>query len=164
MRLSPEEKQVGFDSLAELHWWTRWLCIKMAGLDLREIMLKVADGIEVLSKATIATSIAHCEQCDRKVSIADLEEVNGVKVCPACFAGQMESEIDQACRSQAIVVTPTDQIEDKFDLVCTWSACGDDDRTLYDTDCGNIFEFMNDGPIENRMKFCPYCGKRIEVV
>ena len=29
------------------------------------------------------------------------------------------------------------------------------------TDCGDGFEFTNDGPTENSFRFCPYCGKTL---
>ena len=51
--------------------------------------------------------------------------------------------------------------------VCVWT-CDDkwgcrEDAT-YETSCGNAF-MLNDGtPKENKMKYCPYCGKRIKVV
>lgn len=32
-----------------------------------------------------------------------------------------------------------------------WKACED-----------NAFEFTNDGPVENKIKFCPYCGRKIK--
>lgn len=37
---------------------------------------------------------------------------------------------------------------------------GDDS---YDTDCGGKFELMNGTPSDNRMKFCPYCGRELVV-
>ena len=39
---------------------------------------------------------------------------------------------------------------------CIWM---EDDDGIYQTSCGNAFEFMNWTPENNHMKFCPYCGK-----
>lgn len=44
---------------------------------------------------------------------------------------------------------------------CAWAY--DDTHEKYDTACGEAFVFIADGPIENSFKFCPYCGRSIEV-
>ena len=47
--------------------------------------------------------------------------------------------------------------------VCTWKIdtyCGSDDRN-YTTSCDEMFAFLEGGPVENEMKFCPYCGKKL---
>jgi hypothetical protein len=31
-------------------------------------------------------------------------------------------------------------------------------ETVYKTTCGNTFHFKKGGPVENLMRFCPYCG------
>ena len=40
-------------------------------------------------------------------------------------------------------------------------ACGwvPDDDCVWHTDCGEAFVFDTGGPTDNKMKFCPYCGK-----
>lgn len=38
---------------------------------------------------------------------------------------------------------------------CRWKV---DEDGIYQTDCGNDFCFTDDGPVENKMKFCCYCG------
>lgn len=35
------------------------------------------------------------------------------------------------------------------------------DDTCWDTQCGQAFQFTNDGVKENGFKFCPFCGKPI---
>ncbi|HDZ62548.1 MAG TPA: hypothetical protein ENH40_05325 [Nitrospirae bacterium] len=42
------------------------------------------------------------------------------------------------------------------ETVCNWEQ--DEMLGYWQTQCGEIFEFMNDGPKENHMNFCPYCG------
>jgi nuclear transport factor 2 (NTF2) superfamily protein len=42
---------------------------------------------------------------------------------------------------------------------CEWH---EDSDGIWHTACGNAFQFTTDGPIENRMKFCCYCGAAIE--
>jgi hypothetical protein len=42
-------------------------------------------------------------------------------------------------------------------LTCGWEE--DEMGGVFDTKCGNRFEFIDGGPEENGMKYCPYCGK-----
>lgn len=42
-----------------------------------------------------------------------------------------------------------------------WYDLGDD---VWATHCDNMFSFVVDGPKENGMNFCPYCGKPLVVV
>jgi DNA-directed RNA polymerase subunit RPC12/RpoP len=49
------------------------------------------------------------------------------------------------------------------DRICQWTDDHDDYSNLWATECGNTWEFINDGPIENKTKCCPYCGGRIVV-
>ncbi len=47
--------------------------------------------------------------------------------------------------------------------ICTWVYDGD--YSKWDTDCGEAFELSNDATlIDNRIQFCPFCGKRINEV
>ena len=39
---------------------------------------------------------------------------------------------------------------------CEWC---EDDNGLWHTGCGHLFFFDTDGPVENKQKFCGYCGK-----
>ena len=32
---------------------------------------------------------------------------------------------------------------------------------MWECDCGEAYQFMNDGPQENRYQYCPGCGGRI---
>lgn len=47
------------------------------------------------------------------------------------------------------------------DATCTWR---EDDEGVWQTECGDAFEFTTDGPEENNVKYCCYCGKWIVVV
>lgn len=45
---------------------------------------------------------------------------------------------------------------------CSWSPYDDFDMPgTFDTSCGNIFSFTEEGIKENNFKFCPYCGGEI---
>lgn len=45
---------------------------------------------------------------------------------------------------------------------CHWQRDTSTD-SCYDTECGNAFEFMFDGPEENMMAYCPYCGRKVVI-
>jgi len=42
---------------------------------------------------------------------------------------------------------------------CTWTLEPNPDYEVWESDCGEGFQFTDEGPIANRMKFCCYCGK-----
>lgn len=44
--------------------------------------------------------------------------------------------------------------------VCLWAH----DDEAWDTGCGDKFCFIVDGPRENGMRFCPYCGRRLRII
>lgn len=47
--------------------------------------------------------------------------------------------------------------------ICTWVYDGD--YSKWDTDCGEAFELSNDATLcDNKIQFCPFCGKRINEV
>lgn len=41
---------------------------------------------------------------------------------------------------------------------CDWT---EDEDGNWHTGCGEMFVFTTDGPVENKMRFCPYCGKAL---
>ena len=44
---------------------------------------------------------------------------------------------------------------------CEWR---EDMDGLYATACGEVWEFIDGGPAENKARFCPYCGGAIEAI
>jgi len=44
---------------------------------------------------------------------------------------------------------------------CVWH---EDEHGVYDTLCGNSFEFNEGAPCENGFLFCPYCGQQLKVL
>lgn len=48
------------------------------------------------------------------------------------------------------------------DDVCEWKY--NDSEYYFESSCEHLHIFMSDGPKENEYRFCPYCGKKIEVV
>jgi DNA-binding XRE family transcriptional regulator len=42
---------------------------------------------------------------------------------------------------------------------CRWT---EDEDGNWDTACGETFTFIDGGPKENKTRFCPYCGGKLE--
>ena len=65
--------------------------------------------------------------------------------------------------SSGVEHVPAKDFNDLIDWInghksCKWVA---DDNGTYFTECGETFEFTNDGPKENNARFCMYCGNKI---
>ena len=48
------------------------------------------------------------------------------------------------------------------DNVCEWKY--NDSEYYFESSCEHLHIFMSGGPKENEYRFCPYCGKKINVV
>lgn len=46
--------------------------------------------------------------------------------------------------------------------VCQWEYQNLEDA--WETSCGEMFQFIADGPLKNGFKYCPYCGGKIFMV
>jgi rRNA maturation endonuclease Nob1 len=46
-------------------------------------------------------------------------------------------------------------------MSCIWEISVED-FNIWKTECNNTHQFIVDGPVENKYKFCPYCGKQIK--
>ena len=53
----------------------------------------------------------------------------------------------------------TDECTSRDDA-CVWNEGFD--YGIYNTQCGEAFEFTDGGPKENEFRFCPYCGRRLQ--
>ena len=53
----------------------------------------------------------------------------------------------------------------KPDVKCKWrqESVGYDEW-MYNTSCGELFWFMEEGPLEHRTRYCPFCGKPIDAL
>lgn len=47
---------------------------------------------------------------------------------------------------------------------CCWTLDADECGDSWDTACGEKYMFIEGGPVENKMRFCPYCAKGITEV
>ncbi|BBE09579.1 Uncharacterized protein MCB1EB_1418 [Mycoavidus cysteinexigens] len=46
---------------------------------------------------------------------------------------------------------------------CEWQR-EDNERNTWRSSCGELWSFVEGGPIENRVVFCQYCGKGLELL
>ena len=46
---------------------------------------------------------------------------------------------------------------------CTWTNDTDGDAPVFSCSCGQCITFNDDGPKENEYRFCPFCGREIEL-
>lgn len=44
---------------------------------------------------------------------------------------------------------------------CIWADAGEE-WGYWETSCNNAFVLIDGTPYENKMRFCPYCGKPLE--
>lgn len=67
---------------------------------------------------------------------------------------------DKVNAAWLVLFTALKAIEESGDPVCAWKR--DDD--YWETSCGDAFQFADGGPGENNMRFCPYCGRALQVL
>jgi hypothetical protein len=83
-----------------------------------------------------------------------LNEVGGI---PLCRIASKDHPCGRACPGVGLPDCPAMKVER-----CKWTF--DEHHDKYDTECGEAHCFMSEGPTENDHKYCPYCGREIEVV
>ncbi len=66
--------------------------------------------------------------------------------CPRCILNHMGKHVEI--------------LDTKLNRTCEWVV---DEDGIFDTGCGNKFEFMGGGPKENCFAYCPYCGGKLAV-
>lgn len=50
-------------------------------------------------------------------------------------------------------------LENVMSQTCEWKE--DEDSGAWETECGKMFEIIDGTPLENKMVYCPFCGKVI---
>ena len=96
-----------------------------------------------------------------------LENENGIALygcyCPKAWIESMPMRVIDIQLLRAvecgsfIVRDPLTEAEKESG--CTWTY--DETHDAYDTGCGEKFQMKNETPKENKMKFCPFCGKHL---
>lgn len=77
----------------------------------------------------------------------------GVTVCPL-----EESDAVEMCRHHKLNAENA-----RMQGRCVWTHITDYDQDYWETACGQAWEFTDGGPQENGLKFCGYCGCRLQV-
>lgn len=68
------------------------------------------------------------------------------------------AEVIAAVEAERDQLYPTPEPE-----TCAWKLASDDSG-MWETACGRFWEFNEDGPKENRVHFCFFCGKPLRLV
>lgn len=92
--------------------------------------------------------------------------------CPAC--GTHEVEINQICNNSDCREYAEDRTlyvgwrdthphnGEQGDKRCSWwKDMADWDGNTWESDCGACWTFIDDGPAQNEMHFCPKCGRKL---
>jgi len=78
-----------------------------------------------------------------------------------CAEGMSDSEIDRALADRGVwkygAAKEGEAVKAK---TCIWT---DQEDGTWLSECGVLWCFEADGPEENGMKFCPFCGKKLQV-
>lgn len=76
-------------------------------------------------------------------------------VCCAC-ADKREKALLHKCQELA-----KENERLRAEPVCGWTGYSDDLDT-WNTGCGHVWQFMDGGPTENSVAFCPFCGGSVD--
>lgn len=71
---------------------------------------------------------------------------------------KFESDDENCCTCEVVKLS---DIELVFEKRCHWR---DEDESVYSTDCGHNFYFVDAPLSEQNFKYCPYCGLQIEEI
>lgn len=58
---------------------------------------------------------------------------------------------------------PSAAVDKRVGRQCLWERENDPDMSWWNTSCGQAWSFTTDGPKENGMNFCHYCGKPLRL-
>ena len=124
----------------------------------------------IYSQADIENWMRLCEEQEDKIK--DLKAEN--EKWRNAYKITAEQLIQQANQfKQAIGDMPIEKVAEMCKAVslaeqkmvimpCKWTLL-DDDFNTYSTGCGELFCIENGTPKENKLKFCAYCGRKLEV-
>ena len=135
-------------------------CMKNDGFG-TPLQAKYSGNIEMLIKAIEIVNQVAEEVLEKEFS----------EWCHDCK--EYDKEKHHCPRWCKVIQTTVEEIKGNLDVpeinvgdigqVCEWMQ--DDGATdIYDTKCGNTHMFIDGNPTDNKYEFCPYCGKKIEVV
>ena len=67
------------------------------------------------------------------------------------------SELTHSCPACGQKYNQAERIA-KLEATCEWREVDEFDCTTWESGCGQKWEFMCDGPVENNVKYCHGCG------
>lgn len=47
---------------------------------------------------------------------------------------------------------------------CKWTLDPYPDEEIWESECGQSWSFITDGPVENNVRFCHHCGRPVAIV
>lgn len=71
------------------------------------------------------------------------------------------SDHDGMTVSARILATEVERLREQADAVCEWGK--DDEHWAWETSCGESYCFEIGGPALNKQRFCPGCGRKVQV-
>ena len=108
-------------------------------------------------------------KCQHDERFLDWEDHSKPIVCMKCEVDRLRVERDEAGNALTKCGTEIERLSLALatcrrllreDRVCAWTGYSDD-RDTWNTGCGEVSQFMDGGPVENGVAFCPFCGGRI---
>ena len=120
-----------------------------------------------------------CSECEYTSDCLEGEQSEKVAIDKAieivnhgCVETETETIRDKAVKwnnnsSKRVPYEFIDYVEGKREIgvsddVCEWKY--NDSEYYFESSCKHLQIFMSDGPKENEYRFCPYCGKKINIV
>lgn len=70
----------------------------------------------------------------------------------------------ELCCFVDMLLDQLDDYQQRETEVCVWSENENWDDNTWESSCAVCWEFIEDGPKENDMNFCPKCGKRLVII
>jgi predicted nucleic acid-binding protein len=81
-----------------------------------------------------------------------------------CSLYDVDYDEDRVVRAAAQLKQERDALARDAARVCLWSQDGDYESDTYGTSCGRYYCIIEGAPDENDMKYCCYCGGKLEQV
>ena len=114
-----------------------------------------------------------CDSCvyleaDREIINEHIEKEMALEAQIKEFKAEnkdLRGDLDAECRVSQMLLAGNGKLQERIkaleaeDGKCKWAY--DDNYDMWETECGEAFCLESGGPIDNKMKYCPYCGKQL---
>jgi len=98
---------------------------------------------------TLQNQIDHVRAIDHQIRCGDVKTIYSMSIPP-------RPDVDSDFAVAAVVNAAKSTLR-----TCAWYDPGDSDG-MFETQCGNAFNFNDGGPKDNGFIYCPYCGGKID--